>query len=407
MPANMDFTLYFNIVFFSLIVLGFIFGYLRGLRKSLYSLIVMAIFYVFFFVTIDLVVSRLWVLEVPSLFDAVAPYVPEVTGASSFEEAITAFLQTVIPAEMESAMSNERLLAFIFGLGQFVLKIAYTIIYFTVFQLIYRIICFFIRILFFRAKSKGLGKARLPGAFVGAGKGVMSAFVTLIVLGGVMSVMESFLVLIPEDAVDTTPDGAQTAQVDEDYYLYGAYGVELATTLPTEGDITETLLMANEMVDAYNSNIFVQGANTLKFEADGYPSEVSLHMILFDSVMSFDYHGDKVKLRKELVIYADIGRIFLESDFADTRDLSDVTGDDIRDAFSALSNSELFTSLVPLGIELGSDYFERELDLNIEDLYAIDWQTEVMQLGEIVAVGFDLVSTAGLLEADPSLETIT
>ncbi|MGS0971626.1 MAG: hypothetical protein ACVCEJ_00035 [Candidatus Izemoplasmataceae bacterium] len=405
MPENLDFTLYFNIVFFSLVVLGFIFGYLRGFRKSLYSLIVMAIFYVFFFVTIDVVVSRLWVIEVPQLFAQISPYVPEVAGANSFEEAITAFLESVLPEDMSTAMSNERFMAFIFGLGQFVLKIVYTIVYFTVFQLIYRIIMFFIRILFFRAKAKGLGKARLPGAFVGAGKGVMSAFVTLIVLGGMMSVMESFLALIPEE--EGTNGGNVTASVEDAYYVYGAYGVELDTALPAEGEQEEALLMASEMVDAYNNNLFVRGASTLKFEMDGYPNEVSLHMYLFDSVMSFDYQDEKVKLRKELVIYADIGRIFLMSEYATSRDLSDVTGDDVREAFRALSNSELFTSLLPLGIELGSEYYDKEIDLDIDELYAIDWQNEVMQLGEVAAVGFDLISSAGLLEENPSLETIT
>jgi len=407
MPENMDFTLYFNIIFFSLIILGFLFGYLRGFKKSLYSLIVMVIFYGFFFVTIDLVVSRLWVLEVPQLFEQVAPYVPEVAGSSTFEEAITAFLESALPEELSTTMSNERFLAFVFGLGQFVLKIVYTIVYFTVFQLIYRILAFFIRILFFRSKGKGLGKARLPGAFVGAGKGVLSAFVTLIVLGGMMSVMESFLALIPEDTVDENNGGNQTVNLEEDYYLYGAYGVELETAIPSAGDQDEVLSMASEMVDAYNKNVFVLGANTLSFQAEGYPDPVTLHLYLFDSVMSFTYQEEQVKLRKELVIYADIGRIFLESEFSDSRDLSDITGDDIRDAFRALSNSELFTNLLPLGIEIGSEYFEREIDFDTEELYDIDWQNEIMQLGEVVAVGFDLISTAGLLEENPSLETIT
>jgi len=407
MPENLDFTLYFNIVFFSLVILGFVFGYLRGFKKSLYSLIIMAIFYAFFFLTIDLVVARLWVLEIPQVFEMIAPYVPEVAGASSFEEAITAFLESTLPENLSTAMSNERFMAFVFGLGQFVLKIVYTILYFTVFQLIYRILAFFIRVLFFHSKGKGLGKARLPGAFVGAGKGVLSAFVTLIVLGGMMSVMESFLALIPEDSVDNGTGGNQTAQVEDEYYLYGAYGVELATALPSTSDQDEVLAMASEMVDAYNANLFVQGASSLSFEAEGYPSDVTLHMYLFDSVMSFTYEEERVKLRKELVIYADIGRIFLNSEFSQSRDLSDVTGDDIRDAFRALSNSELFTNLLPLGIELGSEYYEREIDFNTEELYEIDWETEVMQLGEVVAVGFDLVSTAGLLEENPNLETIT
>ena len=43
MAGQTDYTLYFNLIYFGVIALGFIIGYFRGLRKTLYSLIVVLI----------------------------------------------------------------------------------------------------------------------------------------------------------------------------------------------------------------------------------------------------------------------------------------------------------------------------------------------------------------------------
>ncbi|MDD5294029.1 MAG: hypothetical protein PHW40_06980, partial [Candidatus Izemoplasmatales bacterium] len=58
-PENLDFVLYFNVLFFSILGLAMLFGFLRGFKKSLYAFLVTLVFYLVFFLTIDLVVNQL------------------------------------------------------------------------------------------------------------------------------------------------------------------------------------------------------------------------------------------------------------------------------------------------------------------------------------------------------------
>jgi len=90
MPQNLNFELYFNIAFFSVIGLGFFIGYIRGLRKSLYALIVTVLFYGLFFLTIDQAVNQLWVLPMPSLISQLTGLLPEVAGVSRIGDEVFA-----------------------------------------------------------------------------------------------------------------------------------------------------------------------------------------------------------------------------------------------------------------------------------------------------------------------------
>ena len=53
-----------------------------------------------------------------------------------------------VPDIPASVLENPNLLEFIAGLGIFIVKIVYTIIYFTVIQIIYRLLTFIIRVIF-------------------------------------------------------------------------------------------------------------------------------------------------------------------------------------------------------------------------------------------------------------------
>jgi len=47
-----------------------------------------------------------------------------------------------------------------------------------------------------------------------------------------------------------------------------------------------------------------------------------------------------------------------------TNEITDITGDEIRDVFANLSQSNLIVSLMPVAIELAADMYET--DINIE-----------------------------------------
>ena len=123
MPQDLDYALYFNIIFFSVIGFGFIVGYLRGLKKTLYSLVALLIFYALFFITIDTVINQLWVLPIPFAFEYVVGMLPELSGVTTIGGAVFAMLETYVGEQIGDTLSNEVFVSFVGGLSQFVLKI--------------------------------------------------------------------------------------------------------------------------------------------------------------------------------------------------------------------------------------------------------------------------------------------
>ncbi len=441
MPANLDFALYFNIIFFSSMGFGFIFGYFRGLKKTLYSLIVLIIFYALFFLTIDLVINALWVLPIPFVFDYLVAMFPELSAASTIGDGVFIMLESYLGETIGDTLTNEMFISFISGLSQFVLKLLYTIIYFTVGRLLYKLLTFSIRIMFFSGKSKARGKKekggkrkgrkvkltrkekkaqkkielkelkldkkrrirekkQLLGAVAGLAKGAVTAYVSLIVLGGFLNMAEGLL--------EVLPDANQGAVVYvEPVYLSTTYTQPLADPIPLPSELDAQLEEAKSLITAFNENIFVQTSTQLVLIDPNYEEPVVMYLYLFDSVFSFQFDEERINLRNEINTFSTAGAVALSSDFLDTQDLSDITSEEIIAVFNAISESNLVTSLIPLAIEVGSDMYDTPIEVPIDELYEIDWQTELSTLGAVVAVGFDLVNTAGILNDETDLETVT
>ncbi|MDD3478746.1 MAG: hypothetical protein PHP32_07705, partial [Candidatus Izemoplasmatales bacterium] len=82
-------------------------------------------------------------------------------------------------------------------------------------------------------------------------------------------------------------------------------------------------------------------------------------------------------------------------DFYANPELSSITGAEIHQIFAILGNSDLITALAPIAIEVGSDIYEQDLGIPIEDLYAIDYQAEFETLGAVAETLFDILSNSG------------
>ncbi len=403
MPENLDYEMYLNVAFFGVIALGFIFGYLRGLKKSLYSLVTMFIFYALFFYTIDVVIDAMWNTPNPAAIQQLAAVDSAFGSASSLGDALTIGLNTYLGETLtDSTLSNEVFLSLATGLAQFVLKLAYTLLYFTAGTVIYKFIMFVIRLIFFSGgkKNKGKSKHRLLGAAVGAAKGCMAVFVTMIMLGGLMNLMDSVLVLLPDDT-NAAVSNSEVIYLSNTYPEYQAMD---NTVMSNEQE--EIVNQAKDMVAAYNSNLFVSTASTITLEHDDYQEAVPLNLYLFDSVLSFSFQEDKVYLRKEVQSLSGVASLFMNSDFADTNDYTDITKDEVIGVFDAVANSDFIVNVIPLAIEVGSDYMDVPVEVPTEELYEIDWATELSNLGVIAGVGFDILNTAGMLEEDPDFETV-
>ena len=403
------------------------------------------IFYALFFITIDTVINQLWVLPIPFAFEYVVGMLPELSGVTTIGGAVFAMLETYVGEQIGDTLSNEVFVSFVGGLSQFVLKIIYTILYFTIGRFLYSILAFFIRIIFFSSKPKKVEKTKkqkgrkikltrkekkqaiilakkeeklqkklrikakkpLIGGFVGLAKGAVTAFASLIVLGGFLNMSESLLQLIPDDNAGDSVVYVQPIYLSTYYPHTETTPIPVASPIEVPDEMDAQLEEARNMISAFNANAFVQSASTMVFTDPNYSEPISLHLFLFDSVFSFQFDDKSILLRDELSVFSETASILMSSEYLETDDLSDITSDEIIAVFTTMSESELLTSLIPLAIEVGSDYFDTPVEIPIEELYAIDWQEELVTLGAVAAVGFDLVNTAGILNDETDLETVT
>ena len=519
MPANLPYETIFNATFLGIIGLGFLIGLIRGFRKSLYSLVVAVIFYGIFFLTIDAVVNQLWVLPLPFVFANLEGVMPGLGSAQTLGDALSIALEAQFGDMVGDLLTNEQFISFITGIALFVVKLIYTLLYFTIFLFIYRLITWIIRLTFFgrtqaeedyklamrqikkmklkgrdlRRKKKTVrmefkkmfrkerkmqikqdkkmnnkrqrnkefkrikketklaikqmsrkerrqqtkeeklrqqfilkngyyfsdrqltqfmdkpSKMPLLGALAGGAKGVLSVFVTMIMLGGLISIMESVLQVLPEDQPTVSREYMEEVYLANGPVSTNPQLVPMAETspfaIPTE--LEGTLDTAREMIDAFNNNMVVSNLATITYTDENYDGDVPMHLYLFDSVLSFSYREEKIMLRAELDTFSDTAAVLINSEFASSNDLADITQDDIISLFDTISNSRLITTLLPVIIEAGSEVYDVPIEVPVEELYEIDWQSELQALGSVAAVGFDIINTAGILNDEADLTQVT
>ncbi|MBU1144697.1 MAG: hypothetical protein KJ971_02410 [Firmicutes bacterium] len=397
---DLGFLTSINLLLYIILGLGILMGLLRGMKKTLFAFVTMLIFYIVFFLTINQASLFLWKLNMPWLGGILSNIDSSLSTFTSFEASIGQIVQFIL-GETVDVSANAELLVLASGIGLFAVKIIYSILYFTVILLIYKLICFILSSIILGKAQKGESKNRGFGALFGALNGVMAVFVTLIMLGGIMSVAESVTTLIASTE-STTPLAFQT----RDEILQLDYSVIPLADVPSSDDLNLIIEDLQAMVTEYNNNFLVKLADSITVTSASTGEEIALHLNLFDSILSFEYNDEVIAFRYELAVYAEVLGIFLESDYFDTQVLSDITGDEIRDAFASLSKSNLIISVLPLAIEVGADMYDQELPITTLELYAIDFEAELANLGVIAGTLFDILNGAGIIAGDGGVEDI-
>lgn len=396
---QLDFNLYVNIVLGVIFGFAVLLGFMRGFKKSVYWLIVMVIYYTVFFLTLDLVVNAIYTYYTPQLGDILGGYLPELSEVVTLKDALETLIESRVPDEYVSILTRDDVRVLIGSVGFFVLKIIYTIFYFTVLKFLYKFICWIIRLIFIRV-NKDAPKRRLLGGFVGAIRGAMAVYIFFIFVGGLINIAENVYKVAPEDV-----------KMDE----------------------------VDQFLEAYNNNIFVQGLDYVP----SIDKDTPMHFYLFDKIFSLDveyeikplppqeqtlvflsngYHPPlkiinqnaqgvikvdvQIAFRKEIAIFASVYEYYINSDYYKSNNLNQITGDDIRTVFGIISNSDLINTIIPIAIEAGMEYFETEITIPREELYEINWKQELLILGDLAATTFDLINMAGLLDSEQELETI-
>ncbi len=394
---DINFIVYLNLLFFGILGFGILMGFLRGFRNSLYAFIVKVAFFALFFLTLNSVVNTLWTMDLPGLANALAMINPDVSGASSFSEALPPLLESMLGDTLGETATHAEVIAFVTGLGIFIVKLIYTIFYFTVFYALWRLFFFILRIIVLGKSEKTMG-SRGMGAAVGALNGALSIFVGLIMLGGLMSITESFV-----NILDDTGSSVNTTVYEPFSENGNGESVQVE-------ELDEMVEQMGDMVSAYNSNPIVQAFYAIRV-SDDTGTQTPLNVHLFDSVFSFDYRDNSISFRKELSVIAEITGTVYKSEYNETNNIADFTGQEVEKIFVTLSRSDLFISILPVAIEVGADYSDVDLQSILDeheiDLYAIDWEQEIAQLGGIAMLLVDIVHHAGLAEEENTLETVS
>ncbi|QWC00687.1 hypothetical protein KHQ88_03715 [Mycoplasmatota bacterium] len=379
-----------DIMFYLILGIAIFFGFLRGFRKSIFNFIVMAIFYIIFFLTLNTAVHMVWSMNLSFLGNILGNIDANLSSFQSFENDYQLIIQTFFNDSFDFTQSEMDLLAI--GIIQFVIKILWSIVYFTVILLLYKIITGIIRIIFVKARKP---KRRLLGSVVGVLNGAMAVFVTLIVLGGTVSFIDSVSLLLDNETDETTNTlvfEPRTSIVELNNPLISDNQVvELAEEDPlVDPAMQETL---NDLVDNYHSNIIVKIANTIKVDSSFNATEkVPLHIDLFDRVLSFKYDESDIALRHELSVFMNAFKVIQDSEYGETQKITDIKGEDIRLAFTYLESSILLPTALPVGIKYYSNVNEIDLSVSDSELFDYDYTEEISRLSNILAGVFDILN---------------
>jgi len=391
-------------VFYIILIIAVLFGFLRGFKKTLFNFIVMAIFYIVFFVTLNTMVDTLWSMDLGFLGSTFANIDPSLSDFSSFENDYQSIIQVLFNNSFDFTQSEMDALAV--GLMQFVVKIVWAIAYFTVILIIYKLLTGLIRLIFVRNKKN---KHRLMGGVVGVLNGAMAVFVTLIILGGTVSFIESASILLPDETTNAEEVSFQPRPTIFDLNQSMISQDQIRTLSESDPLVPqETVDMINDLVDGYNNNIIVKIANGIEVDSEfNQNQKVPLHINLFDQVLSFEYQDQAIALRHELSIFLNAYSVIDASDFGETGEITDIKGGDIRSAFAYLEESVLLPTIMPIAIKYFAEENEIQLSISDSQLYDYDYSDEIGRLSSIIAGVFDLLNEEEVsIDADGNEVTI-
>ncbi len=401
-------VMYFNIGFLAILGFALLGGLFRGFKKSLISLISMVLYYAVFFLTINIVVNLIYDTPIPfvgQLLQMVFPNDPALHTLTTIEEIVSALIVQFGGEQIVLEGMSAAVLELVASISLFALKIVYTVLYFTVGWLLWKIIFGILASIIFGGNKKGASKNPLLGGIIGLAKGAVSIFVMLIMLGGLISFSQSLLVL-------ATPLLAEEGASDlfEEPNRFDIYQAnQTLIPLSEAGDpasLEDTIQMLEDLVRAFNENIVVTLYQQITITDETTQVELPMYLYLFDSVMSIPYRENEIALRQEIAVFANIANTLFESEFQTTQDLADIKAEEIQSIFTSLSQSKLVVVAMPALLEFAVSYFETDIEIDAEALAEINWKNEIENLGTILSTLFEILNTAGFISGEGELETI-
>ena len=372
----MDYSLIFTIGFAAILFLAILRGYFKGRRKSLYYFIMAVVFYTFFFATLNPLTEWLYQTSLPGLetLDPLTATTLEGTVANVISESDENVQVILTHPEAEPLVKSFAIMG---------LKIAWAAIYFTVGWIVYWLISHVIGLLFVKNKKDPETKKKIlkrgQGAFVGVFHGVFNVAMSLILLGGLISLNNSMLTVI--DALESLQEPSSDVITLN----------ETSSSLVDESIVLEM----RAIVSGFESNPIVGIFDILA--VDGVP----FYLALFDQVVSLEYENQQILVRRELALLASLVVLV---DAQGEINLATLSPTQVEDVFDQLAQSSLIAAVLPVAVRVAADELSDQ-DIDVSEYETLNWQEEIKTLGRMMALGLSIAQAAGVFDDDQALTT--
>ncbi len=371
----MDYNLIFTIGFAVILFLAILRGYLKGRRKSLFYFVMAMLFYGIFFATLSPFTQWLYQATLPGL-ETIDP-----VTASTLEGTVGNLIADT-DEQTQALLTHPEAAPLVEAVVIMALKVVWAAVYFTVGWIVYWLITHLIGLIFVKNEKDPDTKKKIikrgQGALVGIFHGVFSVAMSLILMGGLVSLNNSILTVIDTLESLQEPSG-EVVMLNESSSLI-------------DEDI---LLEVRALVDGFETNPIVGIFDRLAVD------DIPYYLALFDQVLSMDYENQRILLRREIALFASV--VVLIDDQGEIN-LATLSATQIEDVFNQLAQSSLLAAALPVAVRVAADELSDQ-DIDVSAFEALDWQDEIRTLGRMLALGVGIAQNAGFFDDAVPLTT--
>ena len=430
-----------NLFFYLLLSFPILYNFFKGLEKgfkrSIWNLVFKLIFLGVFIFTLELIANSLYNSKLFGLPNRLNVWILHEDSSSvmTFKDFAHLFYEKYSENLSNAAggmdVNNPYTLALVDMFGVFIFKIVWGILYFTIIKFLWWVVKKILYAILLRDKKEfeGIRKGRLVGSMVGLVSGVLSMFVMMVYITGLMSLVRytGEIKRIEEgsqtEETQENNNTQQTSEIEVDNYI-----IKLADEEEPSGSsnyamqaIEYVQMVSKRLVNftkCWTDNFYVKTINKINVKLDtgnldeeGKPVFVTENVLdaTFDTLVRMTYVYEetdeeekthKLSVRVNLVTELNNvinGVLYLVDDdkvinSEGKLDLSKVNPDRVEIAFSKLSEINLIKVLVTVGIgSAGKQYLgEEATESEIRDLALADYTGDIARLGKAFSGLFEL-----------------
>ena len=382
-------------VFILSIMIHFLVGLIKGFRYSIYAFISLILFYVIFFVSMDVVSKTIIRTDIKSVLDSLG-----YDNCNNIVDLVTLLVNNNFQSIASEIPDLNYLIEAICQIGA---KIIYFIVLALIYSIVSAIFYQFIkkRNLYKEAKyvslseknekyklkhktdnpkfkkkmdkmlkNKNYKKKRLLGGLVHGFRGVMCCILSLCIINSVVSVVPNL-----ENTIVTADNNETKTQTLYEYIL----------SLYPEA---ETAL---NIISEYQDSTLNNSTKVIKINGK------TLDEFIMDAILSGDFDGTPLEIRDLIQTFATIGTdLFVATNGFDMKSVNylNLTDDQqvrIQRVLNSLADNKFIIHIFPIAIsyamslEQTKDFLSKNnIDISLIDFSTIDWKKDLKTLSEVV-----------------------